>query len=80
MERKLKVLYVLLAIVTAIGLSGAAMACPSESLEFTYYSNGSRTEVVGGRIHLCCPCGPCWQSWGQATRYYDVDYSSCRNW
>ncbi len=77
MEKKLKVLHVLLAIVIALGLSGAAMACPTSVQEIKYYSDETLTQLVGAERQLCCPCTICSRSWGEQTPYFEEIERSC---
>ncbi|HZG52333.1 MAG TPA: hypothetical protein VEZ40_09360 [Pyrinomonadaceae bacterium] len=51
-----------------------AGACPSSTIEYTYYTDASMTEVCGTRI-ITCYCGG--GSSGCRTPYYTIDYSDC---
>jgi hypothetical protein len=51
-----------------------AGACPSSTIEYTYYTDASKTTECGWRI-ITCYCGG--GSGGCRTAYYTIDYSDC---
>lgn len=51
-----------------------AGACPSSTIEYTYYTDASMTTECGWRI-ITCYCGG--GSGGCRTPYYTIDWSEC---
>lgn len=51
-----------------------ASACPSSTIEYTYYTDASMTTECGWRI-ITCYCGG--GSGGCRTPYYTIDWSEC---
>lgn len=49
-------------------------ACPSSTIEYTYYTDASMTVECGWRI-ITCYCGG--GSGGCRTPYYTIDWSEC---
>ena len=49
-------------------------ACPSQTIEYTYYTDASMTTACGWRI-ITCYCGG--GSGGCRTPYYTIDWSEC---
>jgi ABC-type enterobactin transport system permease subunit len=70
-------LAVALALVAAV-LSGpvtpAAQAAPQNEIHTLYYSDASKTNLVGEKIRFCYD--PIYQ-WGQVTSYYSVFTEPC---
>ncbi|HEY0099604.1 MAG TPA: hypothetical protein VGB76_11700 [Pyrinomonadaceae bacterium] len=52
----------------------ATTACPSSTIEYTYYTDASMTVECGWRI-ITCYCGG--GSGGCRTAYYTIDWSEC---
>jgi hypothetical protein len=70
-----------LAIVITILLLGLATvqprtagACPSQTIEYTYYTDGTYTTPCGWKI-ITCSCGVYRD--GCSTAYYTIDWSEC---
>jgi hypothetical protein len=51
----------------------AAKDCSGQNYEFTYYSDATKTTVVGERS---CDCSN-WVRWGTTTAYYDLWSGTC---
>jgi hypothetical protein len=54
--------------------TASASACPSSTIEYTYYTDASMTVECGWRI-ITCYCGG--GSGGCRTPYYTIDWSEC---
>jgi hypothetical protein len=54
--------------------SAGANACPSQTIEYTYYTDATKTVECGWRI-ITCYCGG--GSGGCRTAYYTIDWSDC---
>lgn len=64
----------LLAGAFTLGVPETAQALPSNEVTTTYYSDASKTDVVGERILLCSGG---WISWGIKTSYATQYSVSC---
>jgi hypothetical protein len=51
-----------------------AGACPSQQIEYTYYTDATYTTACGWKI-ITCSCGVYRD--GCSTAYYTIDYSDC---
>jgi hypothetical protein len=49
-------------------------ACPSQTIEYTYYTDASMTTACGWKI-ITCYCGG--GSGGCRTSFFTIDYSDC---
>jgi predicted membrane protein len=56
------------------GAATKARACPSQTIEQTYYTDASMTTACGWRI-ITCSCGS--YSSGCRTAYYTTEWSEC---
>ena len=54
--------------------AAAASACPSSTIEYTYYTDASMTTACGWKI-ITCYCGG--GRGGCQTPYYTIDWSEC---
>lgn len=54
--------------------TATASGCPSQTIEYTYYTDASMTTECGWRT-ITCWCGG--GSSGCRTAYYTIDYSDC---
>jgi hypothetical protein len=73
----------LLALLCAVAVLGLALAvppalqaCPSQQVEYTYYTDGTYTTPCGYKI-IPCSCGGGAISSGCRTSYYTIDWSEC---
>jgi hypothetical protein len=74
-------LLVLLSSLATVGLAlGSApaevQACPSQQIEWTYYTDGTYSTPCGGKI-IACSCGSGAYYYGCQTSYYTIDYYDC---
>ncbi|BAZ40577.1 hypothetical protein NIES4101_65380 [Calothrix sp. NIES-4101] len=72
--RKLFFVFPLLLVTFCGSIFSAVEALPSQEVETTYYSNASKTKVVGGSI-LSCYGG--FKKWGKQTQYKTRFISPC---
>lgn len=61
--------------VASATITAAALALPDNAFEYIYYSDASKTVVVGDMSYMC---GPQVHSSGQRTPYWDyISYGPC---
>ena len=73
-RRVLLILFVAGVLTAALGLTSGVGAIPTEACEYTYYSDATKTTVVGGIFAACTYT----QRWGIVTAHYDKEcFTSC---
>src|SRR5262245_38124917 len=65
---------VLILLVGSLAVIPAAYACPPSDIEYTYYTDASKTEQCGWK-YITCYCST--TSNGCVTPYYDITYWDC---